>query len=86
MALILLVLQLASSGGTYPIILSNGFYQAISPYMPMTYSVAALRETISMEGQVGQEITFLLIYLIVFIALGAGISVRKNKKMLPENT
>ncbi len=84
-ALILLVLQLASSGGTYPIILSNGFYQAISPYMPMTYSVAALRQTISMGGQVSQEIILLLIYLIVFIALGAGISVRKNKEILPEN-
>ncbi|KXT76084.1 YhgE/Pip domain-containing protein [Streptococcus sp. DD12] len=86
MALILLVLQLASSGGTYPVVLSAKFYQTISPYLPMTYSVAALRETISMSGQVSQDIMLMLIYLVAFIALGAGISVRKNKQLLPDNS
>ena len=80
-ALIILVLQLASSGGTYPIVLSSDFYQAISPYMPMTYSVAALRQTISMGGHIGQEVLLMVIYLVTFIILGAGISVRKNKSI-----
>ena len=39
--IIALVLQLSASAGSYPIELSNGFFQAIHPWMPMTYSVHA---------------------------------------------
>lgn len=42
-ALALLMLQLTSSGGTYPVQTSPGFFQALSPFMPMTYVIAALR-------------------------------------------
>lgn len=48
--LIFMILQLASSGGTYPIVLSNGFYQSIYPYLPMTYAIEALRNAISIGG------------------------------------
>ncbi|GAB3561192.1 YhgE/Pip domain-containing protein [Spelaeicoccus albus] len=43
LGLILLVLQLTSAGGTYPVATSPGFFQAISPFMPMTYAVRGLR-------------------------------------------
>lgn len=42
-ALILLMLQLCSCGGTYPIEMSPPFFQAISPYLPMTYAVTGVR-------------------------------------------
>ncbi|NUT38241.1 MAG: ABC transporter permease, partial [Hamadaea sp.] len=42
-ALALLMLQLTSSGGTYPVQTSPGFFQALHPWLPMTYVVAALR-------------------------------------------
>lgn len=45
--IVLLMVQLASAGGTYPIQTTPGFLQAISPYMPMTYVVNGLRETIT---------------------------------------
>jgi len=42
-ALALLMLQLTSSGGTYPVQTSPGFFQALHPWLPMTYVIAALR-------------------------------------------
>ncbi|WP_338047499.1 YhgE/Pip family protein [Nocardiopsis gilva] len=46
-SLILLMLQLTSAGGTYPIETSPGFFQAIAPYLPMSHVVQALRILIS---------------------------------------
>ncbi|NUR73261.1 MAG: YhgE/Pip domain-containing protein [Hamadaea sp.] len=42
-ALALLMLQLTSSGGTYPVQTSPGFFQALHPWLPMTYVIGALR-------------------------------------------
>ena len=47
LAMLLLVLQLGASGGTFPIQTSPGFFQAINPFLPMTYSILALRQAIS---------------------------------------
>ncbi|WP_370067578.1 YhgE/Pip family protein [Streptacidiphilus sp. MAP5-3] len=46
-ALALLMLQLTSAGGTYPVQTSPGFFGAIHPYLPMTWVVAGLRRLIS---------------------------------------
>lgn len=46
MSLVLLMLQLTSSGGTYPVETTPGFFQAVHPLLPMTYVVNALRHTI----------------------------------------
>ena len=47
LAMLLLVLQLGASEGVFPILLSNKFFQALNPFMPMTYSIQAFRQTIS---------------------------------------
>ena len=47
LAMVLLVLQLGSSEGTFPIQTTNGFFQAVNPLVPMTYSIRALRQAIS---------------------------------------
>ena len=46
LAMVLLVLQLGSSEGTFPIQTANGFFQAVNPLVPMTYSIRALRQAI----------------------------------------
>ncbi|GAA4639241.1 YhgE/Pip domain-containing protein [Actinoallomurus vinaceus] len=46
-ALVLLMLQLTSSAGTYPIQTSPGFFQALHPILPMGWVVTALRHLIS---------------------------------------
>lgn len=45
-ALALLMLQLTSSGGTYPVQTTPGFFQAIHPLLPMTYVVEAVRHAV----------------------------------------
>ncbi|MBD3779256.1 MAG: YhgE/Pip domain-containing protein [Micrococcales bacterium] len=45
--LALLMLQLASSGGTYPVETTPAFFRAIHPLLPMSYAVTGLRQTIT---------------------------------------
>ncbi len=47
LAMVILVLQLGSSEGTFPIQTANSFFQAVNPLVPMTYSIRALRQSIS---------------------------------------
>lgn len=44
---ILLVLQVAAGEGAYPIQTFGGFFQAINPFLPMTYTNDAVRRTIA---------------------------------------
>ena len=46
-AIVLLMLQLTSSAGTYPLETLPAFFRAVSPLLPMTYVVGGLREVIS---------------------------------------
>ncbi|MBC2049385.1 YhgE/Pip domain-containing protein [Listeria booriae] len=71
-AMILLIIQLAGAGGTFPIQLTNSFFEAIHPFLPMTYSIYAFREAIT--GGIGtslftQSLTILFIIFIVFNVL-----------------
>lgn len=50
LVLALLMLQLTSAGGTYPVQTSPGFFSAIHPYLPMSYVVEALRRLITGGG------------------------------------
>lgn len=69
-SLILLLLQLASSAGTYPLALTNQFFKTINPWLPMSYSVSGLRQTISMTGNIHSQIIFLIFTIMIFVALG----------------
>ncbi|MER6347728.1 YhgE/Pip domain-containing protein [Streptomyces sp. NPDC001595] len=50
LVLALLMLQLTSAGGTYPVQTSPGFFGAIHPFLPMSYVVEALRRLITGGG------------------------------------
>ena len=80
-SLILLLLQLASSAGTYPLELTSKIFQVINPWLPMSYSVSGLRQTISMNGQIGTQVLFLAFVLVLFMALGT-LVYRADKKQL----
>ena len=69
-SLILLLLQLASSAGTYPLALTNDFFRAINPWLPMSYSVSGLRQTISMAGNIHHQVILLTVILALFTGLG----------------
>ena len=80
-SLILLLLQLASSAGTYPLPLTDKIFQNINPWLPMSYSVSALRQTISITGQVGGQVAFMTVVLLLFVGLGF-LVYNPNKKEL----
>lgn len=67
--LIFLILQLSGSGGTYPIQLSNPFFEAIHPYLPITYSVDAYRQLFGIGGSIRTDVFVLTSILIVFTLL-----------------
>jgi len=71
--LVLMVLQLSASAGSYPIELSNEFFRTIHPLVPMTYSVHAFRETISIGGSVANDLTILLVIGLVSMVLTWGV-------------
>ncbi|EMB88319.1 YhgE/Pip domain-containing protein [Streptococcus mutans] len=80
-ALILLLLQLGSSAGTYPLAVTGKFFQVINPYLPMSYSVSGLRETISMAGTIGNQLLALSLFFFTFAALGLLIARRKIRSV-----
>ena len=45
-AIILMIIQVAGSGGTFPVQLTSGFFISINPYLPFTYGISFLREAI----------------------------------------
>ncbi|WP_433617794.1 YhgE/Pip family protein [Dactylosporangium sp. CA-139114] len=59
-ALAVLMLQLTSSGGTYPIETTPGFLQAVHPFLPMTYVVSGLRHLVN-GGPGGTVVTGALV-------------------------
>lgn len=68
-AIILLILQLTSCAGTFPIETVPKLFQVLYPYMPMTYSVMLFKEMIS--GQTGDTTMYatkiLLAIFVVFM-------------------
>ncbi|VGV65813.1 phage infection protein [Streptococcus pyogenes] len=68
-SLIMLLLQVGSSGGSYPIELSGAFFQKLHPFLPMTYVVSGLRQTISLSGHIGVEVKVLTGFLLAFMVL-----------------
>ncbi|GFN31074.1 YhgE/Pip domain-containing protein [Paenibacillus xylaniclasticus] len=66
-AMILLVLQMSSSGATFPVSTTSPFFQAISPYMPFTHAISMMRETIGgmIVETVLHDILILCLYAVI---------------------
>lgn len=62
--IILLVLQLSSTGGVYPAELTGSFFRALNPIMPMTHAITLIRESIL--GTFWPNYQGALIYLVCF--------------------
>ncbi|MCD8904184.1 YhgE/Pip domain-containing protein [Staphylococcus chromogenes] len=64
LAIILLVLQIAGGGGTFPIEVTPEFFQKLHPLIPFSYAIDALREAVG--GYVPAILTQKLVILIAF--------------------
>ena len=74
-SVVLLVMQVAGTGGTFPIEVAPGFFKAVYPLLPFTHSMAALREAVGgLYGMdywidLGKLCIFLVVSLIVGLVL-----------------
>lgn len=81
LSIILLVLQVAGSGGTFPIQLTPKFFQIINPFLPFTYAISFGRETIGgiVNEVLLRDTLFLLICIIFSLLLGIFLKKPINK-------
>ena len=71
-SLVLLMLQLSSSGGTYPVETTPGFFQALHPFMPASYVVNGLRQL--MTGGIDSRLWVAVAFLALLTAASVAIS------------
>jgi putative membrane protein len=83
--LILLLLQLTSSGGTFPLELCPPFFRTVSPYLPLSYGVKLLRPVLSgglTQGQLQES--FSILFIMLAGALGVMIVLLRRRAMVRE--
>lgn len=66
-AIIILVLQITATAGIFPLEILPPFFQAIHPYLPLTYAVGALREVVA--GVLWSTYWYNILALAIFPAL-----------------
>ena len=64
LAIIILVLQITATAGIFPLEILPPFFQAIHPYLPLTYAVGALREVVA--GVIWSTYWYNILYLTIF--------------------
>jgi len=69
LSIVLLILQLTSCAGTFPIEIVPGLFKVLNPFMPFTYAVSGLREVIAGVdyGVFTKDVTVLVIILCAFL-------------------
>src|SRR5699024_5111546 len=82
MSIILLVMQLGASGGTFPIQTTPDFFQNIHHFMPFTHGLGLFREA---TGGVVWSVTlshiaWLIGYMIIFLFIGIKLKKTINKR------
>ncbi|MDI3311301.1 MAG: YhgE/Pip domain-containing protein [Thermoanaerobacterium sp.] len=81
-AVVLLMLQLTSSGGVFPMELEPKFFNVLNPFFPMTYGTQALREAISGSntGLITHDLFVLACFGILFMLLSILLSGKVGDK------
>ena len=71
-AVVLLVIQVAGSGGTFPIEMTPQFFQSVYKLLPFTHAMTAMRECIGgfYENTYWISLGYLSIYVIIFLFIG----------------
>lgn len=71
-AIVFMIVQLAGSGGTYPIQLDPLIFRILQPLFPFTYSISGFREAIAgpLISSVALDFVALIMISIVFILIG----------------
>lgn len=72
LGIIILVLSISGAGGNFPVVLSDGFFRFINPYLPFTYAVNLLREAVGgiYWPNATKDIIILVAFGVAFYLLG----------------
>ena len=75
LCVLLVILQIPGSSGTYPVEMTPAFFQNVHPFLPFTYGISAMRECIA--GMYGStymhNLLVLLLFVPVSLLIGLGI-------------
>lgn len=79
--MILMVLQVSASGGTFPVELIPPFFRYINPMLPFTYSIGGMRELVAgiIQYELLYNIIMLLFYFAIFLIIGLLFKEKANK-------
>ena len=87
LGVLLLVLQISGAGGAFPLAILPSFFSSVSPFLPATHAIRALRASIA--GYAGHEYGDAMWFLASFILFAAFLGlalrpllVRKNRRMV----
>ena len=82
-AIVMLVIQVAGSGGTFPIEVTPQFFQNVNPLLPFTHAINGLREAIAgvYTPNLTNSIQALIFFLLVFMIINVSIKGFVNKYM-----
>ncbi|MTT30717.1 DUF3533 domain-containing protein [Terrilactibacillus sp. BCM23-1] len=71
LSVIILVLQISASSGTFPVSMTPSFFQTLSPFLPFTYAISMVRESVGgiVAHIVVQDVLILLVYFIVSLSI-----------------
>lgn len=82
-SVILLVVQVAGTGGTFPIEVAPSFFRAVYPLLPFTHSMTALRETVG--GMYGMNYWIDLGKLAIFLGISLIVGLVLRKPIIKAN-
>lgn len=84
LALIILVLQLAASGGTFPVDIIDKCFRWLNPLLPMTYTIKVLKDClISTETNfVAHNCLIIFGYVLVSVVLTVVVEIFRKKKKI----
>ena len=87
LGVLFLVLQISGAGGAFPLAILPPFFSSVSPFLPATHAITALRASIA--GYAGHEYADAMWFLASFILFAAFLGlalrpllVRKNRRMV----
>ena len=86
-AIALLILQLTSCGGTFPMEIVPKFFNVLYPFMPMTYAIALFKDGISgtITGTTAMNALILIGCLIAFFLMTIVLTLGKNHRQARTN-
>jgi putative membrane protein len=82
-AVVLLVVQIGGSGGTFPIEVTPKFFQIIHAALPFTYGIGAMREAVAgvVYSALVKDVVVLLLYFVLFAVIGLTLKKPINKML-----